>query len=135
MTRITMLSLLILGSLPFGPASVGPADVGAQEVPVLKSTSADREAVTLTVYNQNFGLVREIRSIELGRGLMGLEYGDVASTIQPETVHIRSLNRGDPLSVLEQNYQYDLLNPQKLLEKYVGRTVKVHVWNREDERE
>lgn len=135
MTRIMMLSLLVLGSFPFGPASVSPSDADAQEVPVRKSTSADREAVTLTVYNQNFGLVREIRSIQLGRGLLGLEFGDVASTIQPETVHIRSLNRGSPLSVLEQNYQYDLLNPQKLLEKYVGRTVKIHVWNREEERE
>jgi hypothetical protein len=135
MTRIMMLSLLVLGSFPFGPASVSPSDAGAQEVPILRSTSADRETVTLTVYNQNFGLVREIRSIQLGRGLLGLEFGDVASTIQPETVHIRSLNGGSPLSVLEQNYQYDLLNPQKLLEKYVGRTVKVHVWNREEERE
>lgn len=126
MTRfIMMLSLLLAGSVT----------ASAQDIPVRKSTSADREAVTLTVYNQNFGLVREIRSIQLGRGLLGLEFGDVASTIQPETVHIRSLNRGDPLSVLEQNYQYDLLNPQKLLEKYVGRTVKVHVWNREEERE
>jgi hypothetical protein len=126
MTRIMMLCLLFLGI---------PLATAAQEVPVRKSTSADREAVTLTVYNQNFGLVREIRSIELGRGMLGLEFGDVASTIQPETVHIRSLNGGAPLSVLEQNYQYDLLNPQKLLEKYVGRTVKVHVWNREEERE
>ena len=83
MTRIMMLSLLILGSFPFGPENTGPKEAGAQEVPVLRSTAADREAVTLTVYNQNFGLVREIRSIELGRGLLGLEFGDVASTIQP----------------------------------------------------
>lgn len=100
-----------------------------------KSTAADRESVTLTVYNQNFGLVREVRSLELGRGILGLEFGDVASSIQPETVHIRSLAGDGRLSVLEQNYQYDLLNPQKLLEKYVGRTVKVHVWDKEEERE
>ncbi|MFQ5530821.1 MAG: DUF4139 domain-containing protein, partial [Gemmatimonadota bacterium] len=135
MTRITFMGLLALGLLPISPARTTSTEAVAQEIPQRSSTSTDREAVTLTVYNQNFGLVREIRSIDLGRGLFGLEFGDVASTIQPETVHIRSLNRGDPLSVLEQNYQYDLLSPQKLLEKYVGRTVKVHIWNREEERE
>jgi hypothetical protein len=135
MTRITLMSLLALGLLPFTPAQTVSTEAVAQEIPVRSSTATDREAVTLTVYNQNFGLVREIRSIELGRGLFDLEFGDVASTIQPETVHIRSLNRGNPLSVLEQNYQYDLLSPQKLLEKYVGRMVNVHIWNREEERE
>jgi len=135
MNRILWVALLALGALPMSPAYTESGSALSQEVPVRRSTAVDRETVTLTVYNQNFGLVREIRSIGLGRGLFGLEFGDVASTIQPETVHIRSLERGNPLSVLEQNYQYDLLNPQKLLEKYVGRTVKVHVWNREEERE
>jgi hypothetical protein len=79
----------------------------------------------ITVYNQNFGLVREIRDLSLARGLVSLEFGDVASSIQPETVHLRALD-GARLTVMEQNYQYDLLSPQKLLEKYVGRTVKVY---------
>lgn len=135
MNRSLWVALLALGALPLSPAYRESASALSQEVPIRRSTAVDRETVTLTVYNQNFGLVREIRSVGLGRGLFGLEFGDVASTIQPETVHIRSLERGNPLSVLEQNYQYDLLNPQKLLEKYVGRTVKLHIWNREEERE
>jgi hypothetical protein len=94
----------------------------------IRSSSADREAVSITVYNQNFALVREIRTLDLPGGALSLEYGDVASAIQPETVHIRPLDRG-PLDVLEQNYQYDLLSPQKLLEKYVGRTVTVYRTN------
>ena len=52
-----------------------------------RSTAADRESVAITVYNQNFGLVREVRSIDLARGPIALEYRDVASSIQPETVH------------------------------------------------
>ena len=105
-----------------------PGTAPAQEAPRLQSTSGDRESVMITVYNQNFGLVREIRDLSLARGLVSLEFGDVASSIQPETVHLRALD-GARLTVLEQNYQYDLLSPQKLLEKYVGRTVKVYRWN------
>ncbi len=102
----------------------------AQEpVRVFESTMSDREIVTITVYNQNFGLVREVRRLGLGRGRIALEFQDVAAQIQPETVHIKPLDRDDGVRVLEQNYQYDLLNPQKLLEKYVGRTVKVYRYN------
>lgn len=99
-----------------------------QALPGHTSSAEDRDAVSITVYNQNFGLVREIRTLDLSSGRLNLEFGDVASSIQPETVHIRPLG-GRPLQVLEQNYQYDLLNPQKLLEKYVGRTVTVYRTN------
>jgi hypothetical protein len=93
-----------------------------------RSTANDRESVSITVYNQNFGLVREIRTLDLQTGRIDLEFADVASGIQPETVHIRPIG-GPGLRVLEQNYQYDLLNPQKLLEKYVGRSVTVYRTN------
>jgi hypothetical protein len=89
------------------------------------STSADRKEVGITVYTSGFGLVREIRDVDLGSGRVALEFRDVASQIQPETVVIKSL-AGGRLTVLEQNYQYDLLTPQKLLEKYVGRKVRVY---------
>ena len=142
MTRMILAGAAALATLTAGAAPDSPqttvrddlATATAADTTTRQSTAADRESVMLTVYNQNLGLVREVRSLELGRGILGLEFGDVASSIQPETVHIRSLG-GDRLSVLEQNYQYDLLNPQKLLEKYVGRTVRVHVWNKEEERE
>lgn len=91
------------------------------------STEKDRTKVTLTVYNQNFGLVRELRTLDaLPNGEVSLEFADVAATIQPETVHIRSLTSPGALAVLEQNYRYDLLTPEKLLEKYVGRPVRVY---------
>jgi hypothetical protein len=93
------------------------------------SSAQQREKVAITVYNQNFGLVREIRRVQLGRGRVSLEFQDVSARIQPETVHIRSLERSDALSVLEQNYRYDLLSPEKLLEKYVGKTIKVYRYN------
>lgn len=112
------------------PATVKPADDAApqQQSETLRSTSEQRDAVAITVYNQNFGLVREVRTLDLRSGRVVLEYGDVASGIQPETVHIRPIG-GRGLQVLEQNYQYDLLSPEKLLEKYVGRTVRVYRMN------
>jgi hypothetical protein len=85
------------------------------------SGEKDRKQVSITIYNQNFGLVREVRSLAtLPTGQVSLEFQDVAATIQPETVHIRSLSGPDALRVLEQNYHYDLLTPQTLLQKYVG---------------
>jgi len=69
-----------------------------------------------------------VRQLELGTGSVQLEFADVASTIQPETVHIK----GSGLKVLEQNYRYDLLSPQKLLEKYVGKQVRVHRYHQHD---
>lgn len=110
-------------------AFLRPPIAGAASDPTpaerVRSTGADRERVSITVYNQDFGLVREVRRIATGQGALELEFGDVASSIQTETVHIRALG-ASPFRILEQNYQYDLLSPQKLLEKYVGRTVTVY---------
>ncbi len=119
--------------------SRGVAPASAQESArpgdsVFRSTSGDREAVAITVYNQNFGLVREVRELRLARGRVQLEFADVPSAIQTETVNVRSLGGGG-FDVLEQNYLYDLLSPQKLLEKYVGRSVTVHRVDPETERE
>lgn len=100
----------------------------AQTGPSSRSTAAERDAVSVTVYNQDFGLVREIRTLDLRGGRVALEYADVASGIQPETVHIRPIG-GPGLEVLEQNYRFDLLSPEKLLAKYVGRTVNVYRTN------
>jgi hypothetical protein len=94
------------------------------QVTQARSTAGEREEVGITVYNQNFGLVREVRTIDLSAGRTALEFRDVSEQIEPQTVAIKSL--GGTLHVLEQNYRYDLLSPQKLLEKYVGRKVKVY---------
>lgn len=89
------------------------------------SSEADRKQVSITVYNQGFGLVREVRELkDLGTGRVALEFRDVASTIQPETVAVKPT--AGALRVLEQNYRFDLLTPETLLNKYVGRTVRAY---------
>src|SRR3977135_3946545 len=87
------------------------------------TTGRDRQSVNITVYNSNLGLVRETRRLTLSQGQVALRFADVTAQIRPETVHLSSLTAPASLRILEQNYQYDLLNPAKLLDKYVGREV------------
>ncbi|MEO8433544.1 MAG: DUF4139 domain-containing protein [Pyrinomonadaceae bacterium] len=89
----------------------------------LTTTARDRQSVNITIYNSNIGLVRETRKLALPSGRVSLRFADVTAQIRPETVHLASLTAADSLRILEQNYQYDLLNPAKLLDKYVGKEV------------
>src|ERR1700716_2112117 len=79
----------------------------------LTTTAKDRQSVNVTVYNSNIALVRETRRLMLPNGRVALRFADVAAQIRPETVHLSSLTAAGSLSILEQNYQYDLLNPGK----------------------
>ena len=87
------------------------------------STLADQKKVAVTIYNSGFGVVRDEREISLPTGIIDLKFMEVASKIQPETVQIDPITAGDKLLVLEQNYEYDLMSPAKLMEKYVGKNV------------
>jgi hypothetical protein len=87
------------------------------------TTARDRQSVNITVYNSNLGLVRETRRLTLPNGQIALRFADVTAQIRPETVHLASLTAPAALRILEQNYQYDLLNPAKLLDKFVGKEI------------
>ena len=89
------------------------------------TTLDDQTDLALTVYNSNIALVRDSRRLTLGRGTSDLHFMDIAATVNPATVHFRSLSEPSLVSVLEQNYEYDLLEPEKLLRKYVGRDVTI----------
>ncbi len=88
-----------------------------------QTTLEDQTDVAVTVYNNNRALVRDRRSIKLLPGESALRFMDVAASILPETVSLRSLNDPGALKILEQNYEFDLMSPEKLMEKYVGRDV------------
>jgi hypothetical protein len=126
--RNLAVGLAVAGALVGGHETAGAQGGPKPQASNKTSTAADRRDVGITVYNSNFGLVREVREVDLGAGRGSLEFRDVAAGIQPETVAIRPLG-GARLNVLEQNYRYDLLTPQKLLEKYVGRRVRVYRYN------
>jgi hypothetical protein len=107
--------------------------LSAQEKQV--TTQADQFSLEITVYNSNLGLVKDQRKVKLGTGLQELKFMDVAAQIIPTSVSIKSLQERAPFSILEQNYEYDLLSPRKLLDKYIGKEVKLFTKNPYTERE
>jgi hypothetical protein len=107
--------ILILAASVAAQAPLSKLAVGA----------AARREVMVTVYNNNYGLIREVREVDLPDGLIELEYQDVAEKIDPTSVAVKPLDKPDAFSVLEQNYRYDLLSPQTLLEKFVGRSIEI----------
>ena len=96
------------------------------------STLDDQTDLAVTVYNSDIALVRDVRSLQFPRGTFDLRFMDIAATVNPATVHFRSLSEPARVSVLEQNYEYDLLEPDKLLRKYVGREVTLVRMRQED---
>lgn len=107
-------------------AQQSPSTASLASTLVSSTTSqSDQTDLSLTVYNSDLALVRDVRQITLPAGDFRLKFMDVAASMNPATVHFRSLTDPGRLSVLEQNYEYDLLDPQKLLAKYVGRELKV----------
>ncbi len=122
-TAIVLTFAGLAGLLSF--AFEGPAASAAQPQAQGQDTSTldDQTELALTVYNSDLALVRDVRNVQLPRGTFDLRFMDIAATVNPATVHIRSLTEPTRLDVLEQNYEYDLLEPDKLLRKYVGRDV------------
>jgi len=144
MSKPIMVRLLVLVSLLAIPVSPGRLVAAADNirpdaVPRVTSTESDRVSAEITIYNSGLGLVKDRRNVTLGRGDSVLQLMDVASQVIPSSVSVEAVSEKGTVSVLEQNYEYDLLSPAKLLEKYVGKTVRVRYRNpytdREDEKE
>jgi len=89
-----------------------------------KPIGGERTSVDLTIYNQNLSLVREERTLTIGKGMSRVVIPDIPATIDGTSLHFLSLTDPSAVRVLEQNYQYDLVNQGKLLDKYVGKEVE-----------
>jgi hypothetical protein len=109
----------LLSRNPTATSPGSPALAPGQHV----TTLSDQADLSVTVYNSDIALVRDVRNLRLPGGSFDLQFMDIAATVNPATVHFRSLTEPSSLGVLEQNYEYDLLEPEKLLRKYVGREV------------
>jgi len=92
---------------------------------VTELSAADRSAVRITIYNNDFAVISETRALNIPAGPNRLEFGDVSAMIEPET----ALLEGDDFEFIEQYFDYDLLTPAKLIEKAVGRQILVERMN------
>jgi len=114
MRRMVALGLLLV---------VWTTAVTAAPIPI---TENDQRDVMVTVYNGNLGLVKDTRDARLDAGTLEVKFMDVAAQIDPTSVHLKSLTDPRGLKILEQNYEYDLLTSDKLMEKYVGKKVRLY---------
>ncbi|MBP1772449.1 MAG: hypothetical protein H6P99_1612 [Holophagaceae bacterium] len=99
-----------------------PSLLVAQET---ETTLKDQKALAVTIYNDNLALVKDTREVRLPKGEARLAFQEVSAQIRPETALLRNLTHPKDFWVAEQNFDFDLLTPQKLLEKYVGEKVTV----------
>ncbi len=84
---------------------------------------AQDKGVELTVYNSDLALVKDNRQMTLDSGLNLIRFSDVASGIDPTSVHFRSLTDPEGTVVLEQNYEYDVVGSSRLLQKYLDNDI------------
>jgi hypothetical protein len=92
---------------------------------VLVFGSCAHASVQITIYNQDLALVKDTRPLEYQRGRFELSFQDVAAAIDPTSVAFSVVNQPDAVTLLEQNYRYDLVSSDKVLEKYLDKTVTV----------
>jgi len=108
-----------LGSGALVMALVYPA--AADEI---RSGLDDQTAVAITIYNENLALVRDQRRVTLKPGRSALALRDVSARIRPETAILSGASGSTELNLIEQNFDFDLLTPDTLLNKYVGQQVQ-----------
>jgi hypothetical protein len=92
-------------------------------------SAARADDVAITVYNQNLALVKEGRTLDFQRGVNRMSLSDVAASIDPTSVHFKLRSSGDRIELLEQNYQYDLVSSDKILQKYLGHSIDIVMKN------
>jgi len=88
----------------------------------MAATAGDVQSVSLTVYNGDLALIREVRPVSFEQGQQVVTLKDVSGQLRPDTVHLDT--PGNPgVQLLEQNYDYDLVSTSKLLQRYIGQQV------------
>ncbi len=109
----------------FPLATVTPMVLLAAASPLLAQDGASQPGaqgdVSVTIYNDNLALVQDVRQLSIGKGVSRIEFPDVSAQIRPETLSFSAPGA----AIIEQNFDYDLLSPGKLMEKAVGQVVTI----------
>ncbi len=86
---------------------------------------ADADETHITIYNQDLGLVQQVRTVNIKSNALSLRFSDVAAKLIPTSVHVRPLGNNKNFQILEQNFEYDLISSEKLLEKYINQHIEI----------
>jgi hypothetical protein len=89
------------------------------------AAGATADDIAVTVYNSNLGVISETRTLQFKEGVSRLEFSDVPSRIDPNSVTFEISDEGKNASLLEQNYSYDVVNPGKMYQKYVDKPIEL----------
>jgi hypothetical protein len=92
-----------------------------------KKPVSEANSVAVTVYSGNFAVVKEQRQMDFKKGLNTISFTDVASSIEPPSVGFQCLSSPGSITILEQNYEYDLVDTSSLLKRYLDKTVNVSI--------
>ncbi len=124
--RVRRLSLLaiVAGMTLFACGWITTVPISSTPLPSTTAEAAG-QTLALTIYNQGSALVRDRRQFDLSTGMNAIAFDDVAASIDPTSVLFKALDHVSQVSVLEQNYQYDLVGASALLRKYLGQTITV----------
>lgn len=122
MIRTAWSACLMLMLSSISSTHAGPTDDKSAE---LLSLAKDQQSLAITIYNSDLALIKDTRNIKLINGVQSIALRDVSAQIRPETALFKSISAVGSITVIEQNFDFDLLSPQKLLEKYVGKSVSL----------
>lgn len=117
-----VLTMVSAAAMAAGLVATGAQEVTAQETQASLIADPDATAqgdVAVTIYNNDQALVQDVRRLPIARGRSRIEFPDVSARIRPETLSFAA----DGAGIVEQNFDFDLLTPQKLMEKAIGQTV------------
>src|SRR6202046_1975486 len=95
--------------------------IGSSAWLVVGSAWAAERALSVTIYADDLALVQDRRDIDVKEGRQRIEFTEVSGQIRPETVSLAAAD----ISIIEQNFDFDLLTPAKLMEKAVGQEITI----------
>ncbi|MGB2698360.1 MAG: DUF4139 domain-containing protein [Candidatus Zixiibacteriota bacterium] len=83
------------------------------------------QEIAITIYNKDLALVKDTRMLDFQKGKNEIKFTNVAAQIDPTSVHFKAVDSPDKVMILEQNYQFDLVSSDKILEKYVDKEIQI----------
>ena len=84
-------------------------------------------SLAVTVYNDQFAIVKDTRSVSFEGGRSDLYFTDVSANIETETVTFKAINNPESIKVFEQNFEANLINTQAILKKYIDKDIEIYV--------